>query len=119
MARLFSQCSKRGSTVVGSAADHTLVQLWFVLCALSIWYLHILCEATPVRGRVGAATREATLAGSGQDDEEAAALQRLPFVAPDRDGAAAAHFVAECFFLTQRAMHNLLMPAGAAFPSQN
>ena len=66
-------------------------------------------------GRVGGANHEATLAGRGQDDEEVAGgLEGLPFVAPDRDGAAAAHFVAECFFLTQRALHNLLMPAGAA-----
>ena len=69
----------------------------------------------PVTGRVGGANREATLAGRSQDDEEVAGgLEGLPFVAPDRDGAAAAHFVAECFFLTQRALHNLLMPAGAA-----
>lgn len=69
----------------------------------------------PVSGRVGGANREATLAGRGQDDDEVAGgPQGLPFVAPDRDGAAAAHFVAECFFLTQRALHNLLMPAGAA-----
>ena len=33
--------------------------------------------------------------------------------APDRDPATAPHFAAECFFLTQLAMHFCLLPAGA------
>ena len=33
--------------------------------------------------------------------------------APDRDPASAPHFAAECFFLTQLAMHYCLLPAGA------
>jgi hypothetical protein len=61
---------------------------------------------------VGGASREATLAGRDADGEPAAAPDQ-PFVAPDRDAGAAPHFVAECFFLTQRAVHTLLMPAGA------
>ncbi|KAK9839472.1 hypothetical protein WJX81_004216 [Elliptochloris bilobata] len=61
--------------------------------------------------RLGGANKEATLAGRGEEDEaETAAPAGLPFIALDRDAGAAAHFVAECFFLTQRAVHNLLMP---------
>ncbi len=37
-----------------------------------------------------------------------------PFISPQRDAAAAPHFIAECFFLTQRAVHACLIPAGGS-----
>ena len=64
--------------------------------------------------RMGGANQEVTLAGRDDADADGSAPADRAFVAPDRDPSAAPHFVPECFFLTQRAMHNLLMPAGAA-----
>lgn len=64
--------------------------------------------------RMGGANQEMTLAGRDDADADGSAPADRAFVAPDRDASATPHFVPECFFLTQRAMHNLLMPAGAA-----
>jgi hypothetical protein len=60
--------------------------------------------------RVPGALDEQTLAPRESDPAEPAGN---PFVSPQRDASAAPHFIAECFFLTQRAIHTCLMPAGA------
>ena len=62
--------------------------------------------------RMPGALQEATLAG--RPDAEDAAPTCFPSLAPDRDLAAAPHFVAECFFLAQQAAHTCLLPAGDA-----
>ncbi len=90
-------------------------QVWAPACAcLPARPMGARCQCWRAGGRrrVGGASTEPTLAGRDADGEPAAAADR-PFVAPDRDPGAAPHFVAECFFLTQRAVHTLLMPAGA------
>ncbi|KAK9823993.1 hypothetical protein WJX72_006841 [[Myrmecia] bisecta] len=58
--------------------------------------------------RVGSAYRDTTLAGR---DAPPAEFSGRPFLSPDRDPGEAPHFVAECFFLTQRMIHTGLMPA--------
>lgn len=52
---------------------------------------------------------------AGRDNTEAdVSFSGRPYVAPAQPGPSSAHFVAECFFLTQRVIHTGLMPAGWA-----
>ncbi|KAL3133458.1 hypothetical protein ABBQ38_007321 [Trebouxia sp. C0009 RCD-2024] len=49
---------------------------------------------------------------AGRDNAEAnASFSGRPYIAPAPPGPESAHFVAECFFLTQRVLHTGLMPA--------
>ena len=48
-----------------------------------------------------------------QDNTEAPpSFSGRPYVQQAQPGSGSAHFVAECFFLTQRVIHTGLMPAG-------
>ena len=79
-----------------------------VVCLLLIILVHLLTAVPSPRWQhYGSQT---ALLG-----EKLAAGPALGFggFAPDRDPASAPHFAAECFFLTQLAMHYCLLPAGA------
>lgn len=56
--------------------------------------------------RIGGGAKEQTLAGR---DADSAAAGR-PYVL--EGGALSPHFISDCFFLTQRAVHSCLIPAG-------
>ena len=50
---------------------------------------------------------------AGRDGSEGpASFSGRPYVGQTSPGSGSAHFVAECFFLTQRVVHTGLMPAG-------
>lgn len=58
-----------------------------------------------------------TLVGTRRDSDEAAPRTSSPYLTTPPDSAAqlepsSAHFVAECFFITQTMVHTALMPAG-------
>ncbi len=51
---------------------------------------------------------------AGRDNSEGpASFSGRPYVSQQQPGPSNAHFVAECFFLTQRVIHTGLMPSGA------
>ena len=51
---------------------------------------------------------------AGRDDSEGpASFSGRPYVSQQQPGPSNAHFVAECFYLTQRVIHTGLMPSGA------
>lgn len=52
---------------------------------------------------------------AGRDNSEGlACFSGRPYVSQEQANPGSAHFVAECFFLTQRVIHTGLMPAGTA-----
>lgn len=97
------------------------VSSWLQLPAACKYQLHIaqyqssilpnLCCACCRLPEVQAAR---TLAGRDSSEADASFTGR-PYVAPAQPGPSSAHFVAECFFLTQRVIHTCLLPAGQLF----
>ena len=57
--------------------------------------------------------RERPLAERSTPD---AAAPATPYLAPDRAQADAPHFIAECFFITQRLLRVGIIPSGAPEP---
>lgn len=60
------------------------------------------------------AQAEQTLAGRSHEGSKSPAASST--LSPEIDSPSAPHFVAECFFLAQQAVHTCLMPAGKALP---